>query len=224
MSSTWMEGDPYAAPGSSEFAWKGGLVFKRVHALNEQCLEVLSEFAGTDDPPITLATGSPLRSLWRDLDVVARTRAAQTPFLLVDVHFADAPWWRDVRDPDPSRGQSIAVSPACLGTIAGELMRETLMLAWSTVALDRGSASMLFGMTPDVCAIVAEWGAHGVEHIAAQHSQHLRPRFEDVPAFWVKLLTAARDGDEKALHRSHVQGIQLMGRDLLPLLDGRLVG
>ena len=48
-------------------------------------------------------------------------------------------------------------------------------------------------------------------------------RRDGIPAFWVKLLSAARDGDEEALHRIHIQGIQLMGRDLLPLLDGRFV-
>jgi hypothetical protein len=51
---------------------------KRVHALNERCLEVLLEFARTDDSPTTLAMGTPLRSLWRDLDAMARMRAAQS--------------------------------------------------------------------------------------------------------------------------------------------------
>lgn len=222
MSSRWMDGG-YAAQGSSEFAWKGGLALKRVHALNERCLEVLSELARGDDPSIMPATMSPLRSLWRDSSSIARKRAAQTPFLLVDLHFRDARWWRDARDPHSSRGQPNDPNPAFAGPIAGELMRETLMLAWSTVSLDRGSASMLFGMAPAVITIVAELNAHDVEHIAARHSQHLRPRWEDVPAFWVGLLQAARDGDERALHRIHLQGVQLIGRDLLPLLDGRFV-
>lgn len=223
MSSTWMPGDPYAARGSSEFAWKSGPALKRVHALNERCLEVLSAFARTDAWPTPLAMGAPLRSLWRDLDAMARLRAAQTPFLLVDVRFRDSQWWRRARDPHPHRGPPIELSAVFTGKIAGELMRETLMLAWSTAASDRSSASLLFGMAPAVSTIVAEFGAHDVEHIAAQHSQHLRPRWENVPAFWLELLSTARDGDEQALHRIHVLGIQLMGRDLLPLLDGRWV-
>jgi hypothetical protein len=116
------------------------------------------------------------------------------------------------------------VLPAALtGRIASELMRETLMLAWSTVAFERGAASILFGMTPAVGSIIAELGPQDVERIAARHSRHLQPRWEDFPGFWGKLLSAARDGDEDALHEIHLHGMQLIGSELLTLLDGRSV-
>lgn len=97
------------------------------------------------------------------------------------------------------------------------------MLAWSTVALDRGAATLLLGMTPAVGSTIAELDPQDVERIAARHSRHLRPRWEDLPAFWCKLLTAAKDGDEAAIRETHLHGIQLLGSELLPLLDGRSI-
>lgn len=95
------------------------------------------------------------------------------------------------------------------------------MLAWSTVALDRGAASVLLGVAPAVSNIIAELSPQDVERIGGRYSQHLRPRWEDLPAFWRKLLTAARDNDKEALRESHIHGVQLIGGELLPLIDGK---
>lgn len=102
-------------------------------------------------------------------------------------------------------------------------MRETLMLAWSTVAFDRGTASVLFGMTPAVCNIIAGLSPQDVERIAARNSRYLRPRWEEFPMFWGKILTAAREGNEDALHDVRLHGMQLLGSELLPLLEGRSI-
>jgi hypothetical protein len=115
----------------------------------------------------------------------------------------------------------MALKEAFRGKTAAELMRETLVLAWSTVAFERGGASILFGMTPAVSSIIAELGPQDVERVAARQSRYLQPRWEDYPAFWGRLLAAARDGDEEALHEIHLHGVQLIGSELLPLLDGR---
>lgn len=141
----------------------------------------------------------------------------------MDVHFHDVDWWRSVKELRPSRKRKMVLKAAFTGKIAGELMRETLMLAWSTVAFDRGAASIMLGMTPAVSAVIAGLGPQDVERIAARHNQHLQPRWEDFPAFWGKLLAAARDDDEEALHEIHLHGAQLIGSELLPLLDGRFV-
>lgn len=215
-----MDGGPHTSLASSEFTWKGAQALSRVHALNERCLELLTQLARTDQR-ITLAIVNQHRSLWRGLSATARKRAARTPFLLMDLHFQDADWWRAASDPRPSRRRKVALHAAFTGKIAGELMRETLMLAWSTVAFHRGAASIMLGMAPAVASIIAALGPQDVERISARHSAHLQPRWEDFPAFWGKLLTAARDGDEDALHEIHLHGMQLIGSELLPLLDGR---
>jgi hypothetical protein len=142
------------------------------------------------------------------------------PFLLMDIHFQDPRWWRMAQDIRPQRRQYGMRSAAFPGKLAGELMRETLMLAWSTVLLDRGAASILLGMAPAVRDIIVDFCPQDVERIAARYSRHLQPRWQDLPAFWDKLLNAARAGDADALYECRLQGVQLIGGELLALLDG----
>lgn len=221
MSNAPINGSSHSPPATSEFTWKGAEALGRVHALNERCLELLTQLARADRPQISLAIVNQHRSLWRGLSATSRKRAACTPFLLVDLHFQDADWWRSAKDPRPSRRRKAVLHAAFTGKIAAELMRETLMLAWSTVAFDRGAASIMLGMTPAVSGIIAELGPQDVERIAGRHSAYLQPRWEDFPAFWGKLLAAAREGDEEALHEICLHGVQLIGSEMLPLLDGR---
>lgn len=207
----------------SEFTWRGEPALRRVQALNARCLEVMVLLARGERELTALPIVDGHRGLWRALNESARTLAARTPFLLMDVHFQDAEWWRWAKDSRNNRRRKIVLRAAFAGKTADELMRETLMLAWSTVALDRVAATVLFGMTPAVSSTIAELDPQDVEHIAARHSRHLRPRWEDFPEFWCKLLTAAKDEDEAALHEAHLHGIQLLGGELLPLLDGKSI-
>jgi len=222
MSNVSTDGRPRAPQASSELTWKGAQALGRVHALNERCIELLAQLARADRRS-DLAIVNQHRNLWRGLSAITRKRAAGTPFLLMDLHSQDADWWHSVKDPRPSRRRKMVLRAAFTGKIAGELTRETLMLAWSTVAIDRGAASIMLGMSPAVSGIIAGLAPQDVERIAARHSAHLQPRWVDLPAFWGKLLAAARDGDEKALHEIHLHGAQLIGSELLPLIDGRSV-
>jgi len=200
------------------FTWKGASALGRVHALNERCLELLSQLARSDAKKISPEIVQRHRVLWCSLNPKARERAAQVPFLLVDAHFMDAPWWRWASDRAVRRRKFPTRNPFS-GRVAGELMRETLVLAWSTVALDRTAASILLGMAPDVSAMIAEWDVHDVERIAARQSRYLQLRWDDLPLFWSRLLNAAVEGDEDVLHACHLHGIQLLGGQLLPLLE-----
>lgn len=223
MSNAPINGRSNSSQASSEFAWKGAQALGRVHALNERCLELLTQLARGDRQQIHLTIINHYRSLWRNLSITARKRAARTPFLLMDLHFRDSDWWRSAKELRPGRRRGMVLHAAFSGKIADELMSETLMLAWSTVAFDRGAASILLGMTPGVSGIIAELGPQDVERIASRHSAHLQPRWEDFPAFWGKLLVAARDDDEDALHDIHLHGVQLIGSEMLSLLDSRFV-
>lgn len=207
----------------ASFTWRGAQALNRVHALNERCLELLTQLARADRQRIGLTIVNQHRSLWRGLSATARKRASRTPFLLMDLHFQHADWWRSARDSRRGRQRITVLHAAFTGKIAGELTRETLMLAWSTVAFHRGAASIMLGMSPAVASIIAVLGPQDVERVAAGNSAHLQPRWEHFPAFWGKLLTAARDGDEEALHEIHLHGAQLIGSELLPLIDGRFV-
>jgi hypothetical protein len=217
------DGAASASPEHSEFAWKGAHLLGRIHALNERCLELLSQLARSDRQRINLAILDQHRSLYRSLTPAARKRAANTPFLLLDIRFNDADWWRSARDPRASRRRPIGLQPAFTGKVSAELMRETLTLAWSAVTFERGGASLLFGMTAPVCSIIAELVPQDIERIASRYSAHLQPRWDDFPAYWGRLLRAARDADDEALHDLHLHGVQLIGSDLISVLDGRFI-
>lgn len=212
-----------STPTPSGVTWKGAHALKRVHSSNERCLELLVELARTEHTRLNLAIVSQHRNLWRSLTVAARKRAALTPYLLVDVHFQDVDWWRWAKATRSGGRHAVVSEPAFSGKVAAELMRETLMLAWSTVVLDRGTAGVFLGMTPGVTEIIAGLGPQDAERIATRHGRHLRPRWEDFPAFWGGLLSAAQNGDEDALHEVRLHGMQLIGSELLPRLDGRLI-
>jgi hypothetical protein len=207
----------------SEFQWKGAHALSRVYALNERCLELIAQVARMERTRCHLAIVNQHRSLWRSLSVAASKRAARTPYLLIDVHFQDVDWWRWAKAPRTSGRRGVPLKPAFSGRIASELMREALMLAWSTVAMNRGTASILLGMTSTVSDIIAALGPQDVERITARHSRHLRPRWEDFPAFWGRLLSAARGDDEHALHEVRLHGMQLIGSELLPRLNGGFI-
>lgn len=219
MSNIVIEGGLDAPLGPSDFMWHSAATLRRACALNERCLDALAQMAGSNrqrTPPAIIAQH---RTLWRGLDGAARKRAADVPFLLLDVYFRDVQWWRGALH-RPDRRRVGAADPVFTGKIAGELTRETLMFAWSTVLLDRRIATLLLGMPPAVSAILADFEPQDVERIAQRHSRHLRLRWQDLPAFWRGLLTAARSGDDDALCVSRLRGMQLIGGELLPLLGG----
>lgn len=210
----WMVESPVAP-------WNGAQTLLRVHALNERCLEILAHMARMDRERIGLDIVNLYRSQWRGLNATGRKCAARTPFLLVDIHLHDADWWRWARTPRLIRRRDTVRHAAFGEKTAGELMRETLMLAWSTVAFDRGAASVLLGMTSPVCTIIADLTPQDVDRITARYSRHLRPRWENLPTFWGSLLAAARNEDEEGLHYIHLRGTQLLGSELLPLARGK---
>jgi hypothetical protein len=208
-----------ASRQNPKFDWKGSPSLRRVHALNERCLEVMVQLARADRERPAIDVVNRFRSLWCSLDVPARQRAARCPVLLIDVHFQSWDWWRWANDPRSGNRRAVLPQPYFPARAAGELMRETLMLAWSTAGADQSTASVLLGMTPAVSKIIAELEPQDVERIAARYSRHLRPRWEDLPQFWRRLLSAARAGDEDLLHDAHLHSIQLLGGELIPTLD-----
>jgi hypothetical protein len=206
-------------PPIPTYEWRGVHALKRIHALNERCLEVMAQLARAERERTNVEIIDRLRSLWRGMDMLACRRAARAPILLVDVHFRSEEWWRWARDARSGHRRGLLVRPCFPPRMASELMRETLMLAWSTAGVDRATAFVLLGMTPSVGSIIAELGPQDVERIAARHSGHLRPRWEDCPAFWRKLLKTACDADEDSLRDVHLHSIQLIGGALISVLD-----
>jgi len=145
--------------------WSGIHVLKLVHELNDRCLAELAQLAQSDRSPRAAEFFGQYRDDWRSLDAGARQEAARFPFLLLDIRFQDEEWWRMAPDPR-SEGTPSNPGPSFFPPEpAGELIRETLVLAWHTVLSNRGAAMLLLGMSPAVCSRVAGLGLQHIERI-----------------------------------------------------------
>lgn len=206
-------------PPMSAFEWKGSQSLRRVYALNEHCLEVMARLAKNERERTAIEVVNQLRGIWRGMDIAARQCAARCPVLLLDAQFQDEEWWRWAKDARSRYRPTVSPQPYFAPRDGGALMRETLMLAWSMAGNDPNAAIALLGMTPTVSGIIAELGPQQVERIATLHASIVRPRWAGFPGFWRKLLQAACAGDEDSLHDVRLYSIQLLGGELIPLME-----
>lgn len=139
------------------------------------------------------------REIWLSVNAVARKRAAQLPFVIVDVHFLEEAWWRDSLTTG-NQSRDVAPDSNGLPNVESEhLMLETIMFAWQTARWDRTVAQISFAMLPSVVDIVAALTPQQLREIAARSPQALRVRWSEDVVFWRDLLTAAGDEDPKRL-------------------------
>ena len=180
---------------------KGLRALDFVYQLNDRCLELLSNMASEKQADSPLALVHQHRALWQRLEPEARARAARLPFMLVDVHFTDAPWWREVREPGcPSEPETPTSFPKAT---AEPLITETLMLAWYVAQSEPSVAPLMVGMSRPVAEIIGALTTHQVHDIALRHPQSIRPRWAHVPDLWGALLIAAQRNDDHALAEIH---------------------
>jgi hypothetical protein len=196
--------------------WKGAHALSLVRDLNARCIDALVQVAHSRQLTTGIEVVDQHRALWRKLDATSRRRAAAAVILLMDVQFLSADWWQWARG---RHSRFRAAGARRLPTkLANELMRETLILAWSTASTDPHTAGLLFGMSPAVTAMFRELAPHDIEQIAARHKHQLRVRWEEHPTFWRELLSAAERADDEALHEIHLYSLQLLGSELLSTL------
>jgi len=160
-----------------------------IRALNERCLDLLVQLAVSEHASVPTAISSN-RDLWRVFDASVRERAARHPVLLMDINFADSAWWRCVADGRLVEERSSVTGSLPFG-MAGELMRETVTLAWIIARADEGLATILCGMAPPVARIFSSFSSPDVERLSARHHGHLRLRFDDHPSYWRMYLKIA---------------------------------
>jgi hypothetical protein len=187
--------------------WTGAPSIALAHQLNVQCLDILCELAtGSADPhlpPFILQN----RDLWRRLDTEARTQLAAFPFVIVDLHFNDARWWREM-----TGKPLINVTGS---TLFSDLLLETLLFARQAAREDVGVAKTMFAMTSRVAELMASLTLAQVRAIAAGNSRELRVRWEQDPQVWRGLLIAALTGDQQAMGELRLQAKLLFCGELV---------
>lgn len=196
-----------------ETAWPCAEMLKTVAELNEQCLELLTEQARVMPASPMLRE---LREPWSRLDATGRRRAAACPYLLVDAGFAD-PWrwgWPggDVRDREPG-----ALTPFFTVPGTTKLAQQVFNNAWYMVRAQPAGVPLFLGMPSRCAALLRACSMRQVTELADQHVAWLRPRWAGRPGIWRELLLAAISGEDLALERARMRGVQLLATELRAL-------
>jgi hypothetical protein len=186
--------------------WTGAPSIELAHRLNAQCVELACELAVSPHqtlPAFILHN----RDLWRLLESEARKSVAAFPFVIIDLRFQDAAWWREV-------GRALSINSA-LSTPFSDLALETLLFARQAAREDINVAKAMFAMTSPVANVIASLSLQQVRAIALNSSQQLRVRWDNDPDFWGELLVACRAGDEQAMAALRRQGKLLFCGELV---------
>ena len=190
-----------------------------VHDVNEHCIEMLAQIARGDRPDsVTLVLQ--LKDLLTALTPGSRARAARRSLLLTDLQFSNAPWWRSAR----ARPARPVPPPTGCGAFpkaaALQLARATLMVTWHSLRTSAQSA-VLLGVQPDVAEIIAGLSLSEIEILVARRFRHVRPRWEDRPAIWRVLLSAAASADFRKMRDFNLYSLQLVTGELWVSTNGR---
>jgi hypothetical protein len=200
-------------------SWLRAETLAALAELNEQCLELLSAQARTVVP----GAGAPLLReigpLLRSLDDDARHRAAACPYLLVDAGFGDQQRWVwvsgfRVRD-SGGHGSHAFFSIPGVTTVT----RQVLTYAWHLTRSQNAAARMLLGMSAHCSRLIAACTLRQVLELAEMHPEWLQPRWVVRPRMWRELLLSAISGDNRALERARMRGLQVLAaeaRSVLP--------
>jgi len=183
-----------------------------LHEINERCLEFLMRAAHADSPTFPLV--SYLRDLFLSTTPETQARVAHRPVLLVDMQFTNGELWRTVQD-NPARP---IAGPAWQGTFprpaAVQLAESTLLLAWHTIHAAPQEVGLL-GMTTDVADVIGQLAITEIAPVAKSLFGHLRPRWEDRPAVWRRMILSARSKDPWRARELSLYCVQLLTADLI---------
>ena len=186
-----------------------------VYEVNLRCIEMLVNAARMEEER-SFALVTELREPLKSLDPTMRQWAARCGLCLVDMELGNVNWWHIARH-HPS--QPIR-TPPWRGSFprpsAIQLAHRALLLAWNSLRTDPATAQVLLGMTEPVAEIILNLTLDEIVHIAQARFRHVRPRWDDRPATWRRLVLAAQTADADLLHEFNVQALQLLTGDFIP--------
>ena len=182
-----------------------------IHELNYQCVELLVRVAWSDSPDLPLARQ--FQTSLRNLNPESRLRAAHRAFLLVDIEFMNRDWWSEAR-----RSGSKTVGSGRQGhfpkAAAVQLGRASISLLRHSIHTLGAEASLL-GAHPGVLEIIASLSLSELDRLAERRFRDVRPRWEDRPTLWQKLIQCAASPDIRLARDLDLTGLQLLVSDLL---------
>lgn len=185
-----------------------------IRDLNHRGIELMAQAARRSrDSPLSLI-GTLQREL-RESTPAIRARAADRPFLLLDLEFSNATWWQAVVHDPNRRIRRESLQPAFPQSATLPLTRATLIAIWRSVCTDARSARMLLGLDESVARLFVNLPVTVIDPIANRIHSHLKPRWGDHPVFWRGLFRAATTEDSAELTQIDIQGLQLLTSEFL---------
>jgi len=201
-------------PGPTLRRNNSGPPLNGVHEVNERCIEMLVSSARQEQTP-SFALVLELRELLKSADRALRQRAARVSFLLVDMEFGNPDFWHVVCS-HPAQQLKM---PLWRGSFprgsAIQLAHATLVLAWNSLRTDPSTARVLLGMARSVAELIGRLKFDEIDRIAHKRFRHVRPRWDDRPALWRRLLLAAQSDDAKLMGAVNLHALQLLTGELL---------
>ena len=183
-----------------------------LYELNERCLELLVRAARTDRPTFPLV--SYVRELLCSVTPETRARAAHRPLLLIDMQLTNGELWRAAKDRPGHPTVRAAWQGAFARPAAVQLAYWNLYLVWHTVRVAPHELFLL-GTTPDVADAIAQLPITEIWPVAERYFRYVRPRWEDRPAVWRRLLLSAQSEDIRRARAFSLYGIRLLTAELM---------
>jgi hypothetical protein len=150
-----------------------------------------------------------LSPLFRELTPESAAQASRFPFLLVDLHFTEASWWRS-----GAQRQRLSVRDACgipkdLSAAATSVAHSALILAWHAVRTERDASFVLMGLSGATADALTSMTLRELQSVALQDSTSIQPRWSNSPALWTQLLLRPHTSHMNIAREFVVHALQL---------------
>jgi hypothetical protein len=209
---------------SAERPLAGDDIFGMLTQLNEECLALLADQALRPVAP-TPPMFRELVSLWSQLDVVSRRRAAACPYLLMDAGFCDPYRWQWLSDQHANARSGVKDTlraPVVFGKFFTapcliDVARKVFTNAWFIAQRQPLGATLFLGMPSYCVSLLRTCSLQQLMDLAEQHAGWLRPRWPGRPKVWRELLEAGISGEPAELQMARLHGVQLLAMELKAL-------
>jgi hypothetical protein len=184
---------------------------KLLQEVNGRLLDLLA-LASQLPTEVHLPLAVELTDVLKTMDSDARARAAAYPFLLVNGGFQDLERWCRVRwgaEPVEARAECFP-RPQAL-----ELAHMTFMLAWSLVRSNRNAACTMLGLSRGCTQVIGDLRLQDLQRIAVNRSAWIRPRWENRPDIWRRLLRASDQPESTPREVESIRGLHLFFGNVL---------
>ena len=154
-------------------------------------------------------------SVWTSASDYALERAAQSPMVLLDFNFQRGDWWGRVANApsyEISRRERAVTDQT---DDAVPLAHDLLLEAWSAARAMPREASLVFGMAPEVTALIGRLSPRELDRVALHEVHEMGPRWANRPTFWRELFEAASHEGDEVLANVYLHSLQLLGGELV---------